>query len=72
MHRAFDAFFHHRARHFIRLVDIAVEMIVIGVAPARTNEFCKAVPAFFAREQTGIFKFFPDVGTGDPSRTFPM
>ena len=66
MHRALDALLHHGAGHLVRLVYIAVEMVIVGVAAARADKFRKAVPAFFSREQTGIFEFFPDVGTGDP------
>ena len=46
VHGAFDALFHHRTGHFIRFVYIAVEVIIVGVAAARTDEFCETVPAF--------------------------
>ena len=66
MHSAFHAFLHHGAGRFIRLVDIAVEMVIICIATARTDEFCETVFAFLAREQTGIFELFTNIGTGDP------
>ena len=66
MHRALDALLHHGAGHLVRLVYIAVEMVIVGVAAARADKFRKAVPAFFSREQTGIFEFFPNLRPSDP------
>ena len=65
VHSAFDTLFHHRASRFVRFVDVAVEMIVVGVATARTNEFRETVAAFFTGEQTRILEFFTKFGTGD-------
>ena len=56
MHGALHAFFHHSARRFVRVVNVAVEVIVIRAAAARANELCKAIFAFFTGEQARIFK----------------
>ena len=56
MHRAFDALLHHGARHLVRLVDVAVVVVIVGAAPARTDELGKAVLALPAREQAGRSK----------------
>ena len=61
VHGAFDALFHHRAGHLIGIVDIAVIVIIIRVAAARADKFCKTPVAFLAREQTAFGKFFADV-----------
>ena len=63
MHCAFHPFFHHRASRFVGIVDIAVEVVIIRAAPARADEFCKAILAFFTGEQAGIFKLFSDIRT---------
>ena len=58
VHRALDPLFHHRASHAVRFFDVAVIMVIIGVATARTDEFGETVAAFFPREQTASRKFF--------------
>ena len=60
VHGELDALFHHFASHLVRLVDIAVEVIVVGVAAARTDELGKAVLALFTREQAGVFELLPN------------
>ena len=50
MHRALNALFHHAAGHFVRIVDIAVVMVVVRVAPARADELRKTIPALFTGE----------------------
>ena len=37
-------------------------MIVVCVTAARTNELCKAITAFFAGEQAGVFEPFTNLG----------
>ena len=66
MHCAFHALFHHRAGHFVGIVDIAVEVVVVRAATARANEFCKAIFAFLSREKAGIFEKLSRVFTGNP------
>ena len=65
MHSAFHALFHHCAGNFVRLVNIPIEVVIVRAATARANEFCKAVFAFFTREQTRIFELFTKLGSGD-------
>ena len=65
MHSALNAFFHHSARYFVRLVHVAVEVVIIRATTARTNKFRETLFAFFSREQTGIFEFFPKFGLGN-------
>ena len=66
MHSAFHPLFHHCAGRFVRLVHVAVEIVIVRAAPARTDKFRKTVFAFFTGEQAGIFELFPNVGTGNP------
>jgi len=50
MHRALYTLFHHRASRFVRVVDVAVEMVVVRATTARTDKFRETVFTFFARE----------------------
>ena len=61
MHRTLNALFHHCARRLIRLVDIAVEMIVVRTTSARTDEFGETVFAFLSRKQARILEFFSQI-----------
>jgi hypothetical protein len=63
VHSAFDTLFHHTASYFVRLVNVAVEVVIIRATTARTNELCKAIFAFFTGEQARIFKLFSDIRT---------
>ena len=65
VHSTLHPLFHHRAGRFVRLVNVAVEMIVVCATTARTNKFRKAVFAFFTREKAGIFEFFANIGAGN-------
>ena len=56
MHSALHSFFHHFAGNLVRLVDVAVEMVIVCATTARANKLRKAVFAFFTGEQTGVFK----------------
>ena len=56
MQRAFETCFHHLASLFERLVYVAVEVVVVRRAAARTMVASKARIAFLAGEQTRIFE----------------
>ena len=68
VHSTFNALLHHRASDFIRIIDVAIEMIVVCVATTRTNELCKAIIALFTREQAGIFELFTNIRSLNPRK----
>ena len=61
MHRTLYALFHHFAGHFVRIVDIAVEIVIVRATPARTDKFRETVFAFFTGEKTGVFELLADI-----------
>lgn len=65
MHSTFHALFHHFASRLIRLVNIAVEMIIIRATTARADKFRKAVFTFLTGEYAGIFELFTNFGALD-------
>lgn len=59
VHTALYALFHHFAGHFVRLVDVALEIIIISRASAAANKLSKTISAVLSRKQTGRREFFP-------------
>ena len=61
MHAVLYALSHHLAGDLVRVVDVAVEVIVVRAAPAAAYVLREAAVAFFAGEQAGIAELRADL-----------